>query len=701
MHEVLGDPVALRLDQSGWSSADALKCLRVLWYCYLHGPTKLHIRMAINALVGLPFAEFPALVTSIGDDQVVLRYGDTGSVFPGADNRGYVGRSIIASLSGTALFHRNGIYFDEEADIQVGDWILGQGDQEGNYTVRKVYSAPPSEPMAERATGSTNAAGLRFSDVGADWSQVQAGDLVEVRLPAAAAGVYPIASVNEGAGRCYLADRVRATGLITYRVIRRPWVRISQSISPGTLSGRLVRPMRAWPSNIWTGCLLTDSSGIDFTIVGNSASEVQLHAEVSPGPFSIRHPVATEVIAVIERPGQAAVLHEVGGYIRRFEPIVEGVQLTDWNTDERWHRRKPKALILAADADGTTSVIVDSTKGIAVNSTYRLEAEGLDSLQVVVSDVQAPDTIVLDTAIPATYTQAALARLVLERIGVEGFAGYYAVKEVSITGETNGTGLQLVDNGATFDDGSVKPGDVVRLVTDLGAVHIAPIDSVIDGQTMTVTTALPINQADAHYEIARVYEASDYATLLVDAISYTEQTIDESLIQNVLGRLLPSHLRYFLTTNAVVLFDAALTIEPGEDILEFISLSGTVDSTDLDGTASLDDDFILGPISHAWMEVFPQPIEDISPIELPIVYGYEESSITDLDSAASLDDDFLVGPYVHAWITEGDSFLEIIEEETYEWPAQPPEPGSNLLDGTGELDGDFTVGPTVDAWALE
>jgi len=704
VHEVLGEPVNLHLDQVGWSSEDALRALRCIWYCYQHGPTLENVRASVNALMGLPYASYPGRVTAVTHTTLTLRFGDSGRVYPGNGGVGYVGREIVTRLTGTPDSTRRLVLVDDLGDIEVGDWwLVTGGDQAGDYQVRQLHDVAASTRIDTTEEGETDSTGHWFQGAGADWSQVEPGDILEITSPASMAGSYPVDMIDPTYSKAYFRTPLRPHQTsLQYKVVRKAWMQVDQSLPEDEVAtGRVVRTLPDWPENIWSGCMLVDAAGSEHTIWGNGPSTLRTTADVEVGAFRIR-PRFVGVDAdyeTHERIAQSAATVAMGDYVRRFQPLLDGVRIHDWRSDARWKRWQPPLVMLSQDTDGTATIKVASVEGIYQDAIYHLMAEGMESVEVVVDSVTPPDTLTLTQAAPTGYTTAQMARLVPTRLSVEGHTGFFIITEPSPTGATSGDGLQLTDNEADFLSESILSGDTVRLIDTDGQVYSALIGSVIDAHNLTVSPALPINLTDVYYQIVRPYTPSYYATLRVNATAYLEGLLDEGMIEDSLEWFLPNHVRFYLTSSVVELMEALIPIEEAETFLIFIGVEPTGTYSIVDGDDSVDDAFTVGPWVPVWLEEAFTELEGVVPIYFEALEPDGIGSEVDRDD--NLDDAFIVGPAYHPFIDKDEASVLIFgAEDPYVFPSPFPPPGS-VVDGDLNVDQEFTAGPFVDEWETE
>jgi hypothetical protein len=696
VHEVLGDPVDVHLDRVGWNAEDALPALQCLWYTYIHGPTQRNIRASINALMGLPYAKHAGQVVSITSDTIKVRYGDSGTVYPSGTGRAIAGTEIDSSFTGLVDHSLRLVIGSDVSSILADDYYLTTGVNEGEYIVREKHNVASSTVISELTSGATDANGRWFTGVGGDWAQVDAGDLINITAPSSIAGYYQVEAVDSSGARAWLRDRVQG-GLsgITFTVEREPWIRLDSKL-PDTSSpvGRIVRPNKSWPFDVWQGSLLVDSAGSEHIIWNNGSNSIRISSDVSPGVFRIRPRFAEDSSEAFDRIAQAASAHSVDDYVYRFDPLLDGVRLSDWRTDERWQRWQPGILALNANANGTTSVQVSSVSGVFKNGVYDMMAEGEETIRVSVSSVSPPNTVVLDKAIPSTYTTLKMARLVPAQLSVEGLKGFYVIADPS-TADTDGAGLSVEDLSATFNDGSVLPGDHVRMITSDGTTYSSAISTVVDDEHLTVSSALPAGQSGAYYQIVRPYTTSEYATLIVDATAYVQENFDESLISSMLSRFLPNHIKHFITSSSVEILEIISSIIEDERILEFIAVRPISDTSRSDEDDNVDDDFLAGPSVYEWVAEYFTDYQVIVPTEIITDEYSLDGSLADEDD--NVDVDFTAWPYnAQVWATD-ESEIILLTEETYYFPVQPPAAGS-VADGSLAVDGEFFADGSFTEW---
>ena len=399
-------------------------------------------RITVDSLSGFPSSG--TLVMTINGTSSVVAY--TGK---DVDDSSFTGCTDVPASSasddttvssykatGSAFLSRRALQSDNLLGCVDGDWLVP--DVNSQSPARQIVSCATEfmeDPIIDdgseggpQTNGTTSSDGHFFAG-GGDWSNVNDGDILEVSAPSSIAGQHLIASSMEDGA--FLREPLPAnlTG-VSYRVLRRPWVELDGEIEPEEeLAFSIVRPSFAWRENMWIGSTLTDGGGGVHTITGNRDSILFCPEAAAPGAMSI-DPLyydQTNPTETFRTLNQAAVLPEVGDYLRRFEPLLDGVRLNDWRTDRRWNRWHPPVLSLTGDdyPDGTSTVEVASTAGIVVGTMYTLMAVGQDSLEVTVMSVDsANNELVLDRDISAEYSLDNMALMVPARRPVEGLLGF-------------------------------------------------------------------------------------------------------------------------------------------------------------------------------------------------------------------------------------------------------------------------------------
>ena len=434
---------------------------------------------------------------------------------------------------------------------------------------------------------------------------------------------------------------------IAYTVERPSWIEVEGELEPGDMMFSVVRAGLEWRDDMWIGSRLIDAEGGIHTITSNSASVVRCASVAAGGsPMQIRPNFLggddREVFSVFE---QAAVVPKVGEYLRRFEPILDGVRLTDWRADDRWRRWEPATLALAADGTGMKTVEVENAAGVTIGAVYWLCAIDQPKIEVEVVGVSinpgSNDVITLDKDISSDYgdgepsdpmTMEALppALLVPTRRPVEGLSGFFVVKEGSPTGSTSADGFTLTDdnsdNPAMFTT-QARVGDRVRLIEGTGTEHLVEVDLVGSDTSLTVVDPLPGSLSDVYYQIVKPYLPEELSTIDVDLAPYAAEYYDRDLVEAVLNRLRPTHVGYEYTDTTIEVLNVSRN--PLEDDYQAVvrvseAPAGTDDfdlmivdeepnivDSRLNSSDRLNNNFIVGPSRYRWAaeEVYWRDVE--------------------------------------------------------------------------------------------
>lgn len=616
---VLGGSVDVDLTTFNWDSTTALKTIRCLWYCYQHGPTMEHIRYALNALLALPLMAHAGKVVEVGAGSVLVRYGDT--CFGVSDYEGTVvcGDPVPGKGSGVVTFNRRYLQVDDAGLCAVDDWVVPRVDS-GQPARRIVQCHMASQEgfVLDTQTDGISSADGRVLTGGGDWSEVEPGDLLSILSPLSIAGLHVIAAplaedADGGQDGAFLQMPITAEQEgITYRVLRQPWIELSGELDPKEeITFSIVRPTFGWRNNMWIGSNLTDGVGGVHTIKSNQASIILCPEAAAPGAMRIEPNFYDPLDPAEEFDilSQSSVLPEAGDYLRRFEPILDGVRLNDWRTDDRWVRFQPNILSLTADGADSDAVMVPSTDGVVVGAKYLLGAASQTPIEVIVSSIVSGTVLELDKTISSDYTTERMALMIPARRHVEGLSGFFVVK-AGAKASTSSDGLSLSDTAATFTT-QIRPGDYVRLVTDAGVEHFAEVDEVSSDTALLPTTPLPTSLTNVYYQIVKRYVPEELTSVRIDVAPYAAEYYNRDLVEQVFNRIRPTHVGYTYADSAIEVINVAnnpveeynSTVRLQELYSDLIlqSQEPTIVDSMVNGADSVNIDFVVGPVRYQWI----------------------------------------------------------------------------------------------------
>ena len=139
--------------------------------------------------------------------------------------------------------------------------------------------------------------------------------------------------------------------------------------------------------------LINGSEVLDFTYRAYTTSTNTLAVAAGALSGTIDITTAATVTPLNDREDYPVVegassIVSPGDYVRRFETLLDTTRVTDWQSDERGRVAGRRPLTLAADADGSDTVRVDTTDGVAVNDYFTVLASGPPALDARVVAVQ-------------------------------------------------------------------------------------------------------------------------------------------------------------------------------------------------------------------------------------------------------------------------------------------------------------------------
>ena len=464
-------------------------------------------------------------------------------------------------------------------------------------------------------TGFTSSGTLVLADTTVTYTATTATTFTDcVGTPETTSGSTVATAIVAGQGGVLLQTPITAGQQdISYRVLRQPWIELSDEIDPKeAINFAVVHPTFDWRNNMWLGAMLVDGVGGVHTIKSNQASIILCPEAAAPGAMRIEPNFydPSEPAEEFEILSQSSVLPEEGEYLRRFEPILDGVRLNDWRTDDRWDRFQPNILSLTADGADSDEVMVPSTDGVVVGAKYLLGAAGQTPLEVIVQSIVNSTTLELSEVVSSDYTTERMALMIPARRNVEGLSGFFVVKVAAKTASTSSDGLTLTDTAATFT-AQIRPGDHVRLVTDAGAEHFAEVDEVSSDTALLPTTPLPTSLTNAYYQIVKRYVPEELTSVRIDVAPYAAEYYNRELVEQVFNRLRPTHVGYTYADSAIEVINVAnnpveeydSTVRLQELYADLIlqSQEPTIVDSMTNGADRVNVDFVVGPVRYQWI----------------------------------------------------------------------------------------------------
>ena len=481
-----------------------LNILRAVHHLSYQGPTFYNLQAMANAVSGHPFADFAGHVTGIGTDRVHINFGDICEGVTGATGDLFIAGERVATFSGSYTDATGLWVYDRDIDntLSEGDYIsLTNKGKEVDAKIEDVSVHPYQTIKAEEDDGTGRIAQdvLTDRDSDVEFGSVLLGDLLEVTssprtfhriVRAQADRVFletPIATVRED---------------ITYIIHRMSHIRASRLLLAHAtdLSWYVTHPNKSWKQDMWKDHYITDSNGKRFVVRQNEASALRLFnvpqnraGWISDGQASLSSPFEgdTKGGTYLINADVSTVVEE-GDYVRRFEPLTDGVQIRDWRTDHRWHRHRLPIYVLSADTtEGDTIISLITTDDISNGDIFRIEDDDTTGYTIRVTEVIDQTRVRVNRAVGGEYTRSAFARLVPVRKAPEGLSGYYPITELRHTGYHAPGATIFRDDGASFDEDDLSAGDDVRIIVS-GKPEIYSILQVTDAHALSLTDSTPL-----------------------------------------------------------------------------------------------------------------------------------------------------------------------------------------------------------------
>ena len=571
-------------DFPGQRSTESLRIIRAIYHSYMRGPSVYNMWVGANALARLPFADHAGrIVTIVGGDlepkQITIAWGDLGGGFQGASQTRYIaGRRRTEGTAGLTDASGSWLFDASMADVQVSYWvsILTDGHRDDHRVSEVSLPAHNASVKTVSAVGSTDSTGYILTDTtNGDFSSVQVGDLVKISAPIDSIGYYRIDRIDDGNDQLHL-DWPAGVNMsnVVYTIQRIPGIQLETATGGNlsSLSWLAIDSTKSWIPNMWVNNYLVDQAGGRWTIVSNTASTVVIGEPIDvvdenslpmTGTFKIMAPYAVDAQRTYDLDLMLLPTVSAGGYVRRFQPLSDGVQITDWRSDARAERYTRPLLFITADTSDINTISVASTAEVAKGDVYQLtDLSNTDGISITVAQVNSTTEIQLSQDVPSGYTVANFARLTPVQRDVEGLTGFYKLSDFSATGETDvADGTLFSDPSATWVTDGILAGDTLRIVKSDGTVVTSTISSVLTETDLVAEDDLGTSLTAQYYHFVKPFNPASYFSATATIALTNESEASTDILLAYLDRIRPSYIKIDQTTVAQDLVELSVIQE--------------------------------------------------------------------------------------------------------------------------------------------